>query len=806
MKWTVLIVALALGGCRGETDDTPPPVSTPHPDARPGASSPDAPTQAVSGTVKAILMSPPGKDEVISIQGAIVVGSVKSSSRVTLFIQDKNGGPQSGIQVYCPKNGCTQYDTLGSVKRGAVVDVSAKFTVYQGEPELQFATVTDTGKTGTPTFVDVDPADVQATADVTASAFQKWIGVAVKLKGQLAVTDVTADAFKTTCPNKMPGDYYPGFEGAVGTTKVDVGFSLYNVVGWCIPGCGLECTQPVEEGMAFSKVEGIVRVLNGKASVDPYLPDDMVVGGTQPPGPDAGAASEPDAGVVTKGDAPLPAADAAPADAPIATGGTVASVAQNPPADGTAITLGEVVVVGNELRSSGALVYVQDRGGGAYSGLEIFCSTPTCRPALEGLQPGDVIGVSGSFKAYKSNGGTTLELGEPLTVTPSATPAAPVAARVPASILAAAPDSTDFAPYNGVYVEIAATALVTSAHVVEFDSGSCAGSQKFANAFAVSVGGVDGYVYAFFNDSLSLCVSGGCASCFRAVAPGQTFPYLRGVLQTQTFHPDGGLAVAKVVLAPVEDLDVPAPGSVRALLAGAPTAGDPVTLTQVVVVAHNAMVGHKSANLFVQDPGGGRYSGMQIYCDKTKDGAASCVDDILALVPGDVIDVQGSYDVYQSLTPEVVVPTAIVKSGTTADLVYATPAVPDVAAAAGSADGTAISTHFAPYNQVLVKVMGPASVASVAVADLYSTCGAGLDDWKGFSVDVGASTLYVGDLFADAGMSLCQVDQCDNTTCANEVQVGQSYDYVEGVARFSKNAKVQLAPRSMADVPASPTP
>src|SRR5262249_18492929 len=155
-------------------------------------------------------------------------------------------------------------------------------------------------------------------------------------------------------------------------------------------------------------------------------------------------------------------------------------------------------------------------------------------------------------------------------------------------------------------------------------------------------------------------------------------------------------------------------------------------------------------------------------------GAGTCVDDILALAPGDVVDIAGSYDVFQTLTPEVVVPTSIAKAGATADLVYATPAAPDVAAAAGSLDGSAMTSHFAPYNQVLVKVMGPAAVSSVAVADLYSTCGAGYDDWKGFSVDVGGSTLYVGDLFADEGMSLCQVDQCDNTTCVNEVLVGQS--------------------------------
>src|SRR5262249_3183904 len=147
-------------------------------------------------------------------------------------------------------------------------------------------------------------------------------------------------------------------------------------------GCGLECTQPVSEGMSFSKVEGVVRALGGKASVDPYLPDDMVVAGSVPT-PDAGAA-KPDGAVIATPDAPLPVPDAAVVatpDAPITVPTTVAGVVKALPADGTAVTLPEVVVVGNELRTNGSLLYVQDRGGGEYSGLMIFCNTTTCKPS-----------------------------------------------------------------------------------------------------------------------------------------------------------------------------------------------------------------------------------------------------------------------------------------------------------------------------------------------------------------------------------------------------------------------------------------
>src|SRR5262249_42655940 len=221
-----------------------------------------------------------------------------------------------------------------------------------------------------------------------------------------------------------------GFLGKAGSSDVNVGFSLYNVVGWCLTNvCELACDQPVSEGMSFSGVSGLVRALGGHASVDPYLPGDLVLEGSTP-APDAGTvSSQPDAPSVVVPDAPLPEPDAPPAAA------TVAAVAKTPPADGTEVTLASVVVVGNELRSSGSQVYVQDPGGGPWSGLLVYCGTATCKPSLAALQPGDVIAVTGNFKAFKSGGGTTLELGEPLTVTPSGASAAPVAVDVAPDLL-----------------------------------------------------------------------------------------------------------------------------------------------------------------------------------------------------------------------------------------------------------------------------------------------------------------------------------------------------------------------------------
>ncbi len=458
--------------------------------------------------------------------------------------------------------------------------------------------------------------------------------------------------------------------------------------------------------------------------------------------------------------------------------------------------------MGNELRTSGSQVYVQDEGGGQYSGLLIFCNTNTCKPSFQNLQPGDVIDVQGTFKNFTSGMGNTPELGEPLTVTPKGTIHAVVAVDVPAATLALAPNAPEFKPYNGVYVRVNGAATVTSAHITEFDSGSCTGGNKFFNAFEASVGTDKVNVFAFFNDSLGLCIPGGCATCANPVSPADDFNFARGVARWEKKS-----GTPTVVLSPVEDIDVPRAGSVRAVLATPPAVTAAVTLTGVVVVAHNARVGGTSANLYVQDPGGGRYSGIQVLCQTS--AAATCVTDILALAPGDVIDVSGKYSVFSSFNPEVIAP-AITKAGATATVVAASPlpadAVrPDGGLAPGST--TVMSNHFAPYNQVLVKMDGPVGVTMTTVdPDLTGTCTGAMTDWRGFGASTAASALYIGDLFAPAGFTLCEVDQCDNKTCAagDLVTMADTFTSVMGVARFSKNNKLQLAPRSDADIPRAP--
>src|SRR5262249_22202562 len=217
-----------------------------------------------------------------------------------------------------------------------------------------------------------------------------------------------------------PGNVqYRGFEVTIGAKVVNVGLGFYDTLKYCLPGCGFACTDQVKAGDGFDSLQGVARGGDGFVRGDPPTNEGMPRQG-QTPTADAGAADVPmsmaDAPTTSSSDAP-----AADAGVVVVGDGTVKSITMALPADGSIVALKDVVVVGNELRASGAQVYVQDQGGGTYSGLLIFCNTTTCKPSLAGLQPGDVIDVQGTFKNYTSGIGNTPELGEPLTVTPKGT-------------------------------------------------------------------------------------------------------------------------------------------------------------------------------------------------------------------------------------------------------------------------------------------------------------------------------------------------------------------------------------------------
>jgi len=122
---------------------------------------------------------------------------------------------------------------------------------------------------------------------------------------------------------------------------------------------------------------------------------------------------------------------------------------------------------------------------------------------------------------------------------------------------------------------------------------------------------------------------------------------------------------------------------------------DIVSVLGVVVTSPQ----NSTNSFFIQEPTGGQYSGIYVYC-------SACVGGEVA--QGDVVDVTGSYTEYYGLTEISADPADISVTGTAPVPAPATVAVCDIAAAGGPLSE--------PYESVLVQVV---NVTVSAEADGY---------------------------------------------------------------------------------------
>src|SRR6185436_9709581 len=101
---------------------------------------------------------------------------------------------------------------------------------------------------------------------------------------------------------------------------------------------------------------------------------------------------------------------ATPDAAVSATGTSVKAFLNGNPATDTMVTLESVVVVSHVSSRDDGKIWVQDPGGGAQSGMMLFCDfdsmtqmCPMSRTEVDGLKIGDVIKVEGKFVKVFSN-------------------------------------------------------------------------------------------------------------------------------------------------------------------------------------------------------------------------------------------------------------------------------------------------------------------------------------------------------------------------------------------------------------------
>jgi hypothetical protein len=172
-----------------------------------------------------------------------------------------------------------------------------------------------------------------------------------------------------------------------------------------------------------------------------------------------------------------------------ATKTTIANMRQNNPINDTLVEMDNVVVVTQVTSSKSGRFYLQDQGGGQYSGIEVYCSfTSTSTPCgmkradVEALTPGEVVNVVGKFSPdsymLPIGGIPILEVIQPV-VTATGNTVAPVAVDVTATDVAAGNCSTAGCidatnPYLGSYVKLSGVTAANEA-ATEF-AATCSGS------------------------------------------------------------------------------------------------------------------------------------------------------------------------------------------------------------------------------------------------------------------------------------------------------------------------------------------
>ncbi len=161
-------------------------------------------------------------------------------------------------------------------------------------------------------------------------------------------------------------------------------------------------------------------------------------------------------------------------DTPAAATTTVKQIRMNQPTNGQMVSLANVVVTGHVSSKKYGHVWVQDMGGGQYSGIELFCNyggtTPDCpmtKAQIDALAIGTVVNASGSFNSFllstaPAGAQPNFEI-EKVTITATGQTATPTAVAVDASVIAhdqLAAATAD--PYKGAYVKVNGSSFMVS--------------------------------------------------------------------------------------------------------------------------------------------------------------------------------------------------------------------------------------------------------------------------------------------------------------------------------------------------------
>lgn len=278
------------------------------------------------------------------------------------------------------------------------------------------------------------------------------------------------------------------------------------------------------------------------------------------------------------------------ADADLGMITTVKNLRMNQPTNGTLVTLQNVVVVGRVASSKTTKIWVQDQGGGQYSGIEIYCkygsNCTLTQTAAKAIKAKAVVNVTGKFDSFAfsnpPNAQPTLEIESPV-ITDTGSTMAPVAVDVTAATIAmdqfAAGGGAD--PYKGAYVHVSDATSVNVTNVMAGEYQATCSDMTMPtplmgttyDGFEAKAGSATLAVGLTFYSSVDWCIPCvGSAAGFnpypcpdttsmyptQQVTGSTTFKGISGVVETESMAGSGSnTGTVYLQIAPTYDGDIP---------------------------------------------------------------------------------------------------------------------------------------------------------------------------------------------------------------------------------------------------------
>jgi hypothetical protein len=229
-------------------------------------------------------------------------------------------------------------------------------------------------------------------------------------------------------------------------------------------------------------------------------------------------------------------------------GGMVTSIhnlRMSPPAVGTMVTLQGVVVVQSVTSSRYQHLWVQDAGGGPYSGIHVFCKVKNdnnpngCMTAADwtaNVVRGGLLDVTGKYNPFTpqtpTGAPTVIELSDP-SITNKHQMGTVTSIDVSAADIVRDANLANVDQYKGVYVRVTGGPFQISDAAPSTMQRSCMMGDAAGvthDGVQVGTGGHTLDVALSFYDTVRACLSG-CFACSSPLANGMTFQHLAGIVE-----------------------------------------------------------------------------------------------------------------------------------------------------------------------------------------------------------------------------------------------------------------------------------